>query len=79
MKLQRNVEHYSILQTESNHPTVTEDDDKKLFVYTKGALEILGFSPSDIVDIFRVLAVILKLGEALTHPIKIYYINLFYR
>ncbi|CAG9766650.1 unnamed protein product [Ceutorhynchus assimilis] len=63
LKLQRNAEQYAILQTESNHPTVTEDDDKKLFVYTKGALEILGFSPSDIVDIFRVLAVILKLGN----------------
>ncbi|XP_019763292.2 unconventional myosin-Ib [Dendroctonus ponderosae] len=63
LKLQRNVEQYAILQTESNHPTVTEEDDKKLFVYTKGALEVLGFLPNDIVDIFRVLAVILKLGN----------------
>ncbi|XP_030747768.1 unconventional myosin-Ib [Sitophilus oryzae] len=63
LKLQRNVEHYSILQNKSNVPTATEEDDKKLFVYTRGALEILGFIPSDIIDIFRVLAVILKLGN----------------
>ncbi|XP_060526274.1 unconventional myosin-Ib-like isoform X1 [Cylas formicarius] len=63
LKLQRNVEHYSILQTETNHPTLTEEDDKKLFVYTKGALEILGFVADDIIDIFRVLAIVLKLGN----------------
>ncbi|XP_066141982.1 unconventional myosin-Ib isoform X1 [Euwallacea fornicatus] len=63
LKLQRNVEQYAVLQTDSRHPTATEEDDKKLFVYTKGALEVLNFSPGDIVDIFRVLAVILKLGN----------------
>ncbi|XP_050303869.1 unconventional myosin-Ib [Anthonomus grandis grandis] len=63
LKLQRNVEQYAILQTESHHPTATEEDDKKLFVYTREALEVLGFTSTDIVHIFRVLAVILKLGN----------------
>ncbi|KAF7273349.1 hypothetical protein GWI33_013937 [Rhynchophorus ferrugineus] len=63
LKLQRNADNYSILQNESHCPSTTEEDDKKLFVYTKGALEVLGFAPTDIIDIFRVLAVILKLGN----------------
>lgn len=40
-----------------------ESDDKKLFVYTKTALEILGFSSGEIFDIFRIIAIILKLGN----------------
>lgn len=63
LKLQRNVEHYTILQTENHQPTLPESDDKKLFVYTKSALEILGFSPDEIFDIFRIIAIILKLGN----------------
>ncbi|RZC34920.1 unconventional myosin-Ia, partial [Asbolus verrucosus] len=63
LKLQRNVEHYSILQTESNQPTQTDDEDKKLFIYTKSALEILGFNVEDIVNIFQVIAIVLKLGN----------------
>lgn len=63
LKLQRNVEQYRILQTETNQPTLTEEDDKKLFVYTKNALEILGFSSNEIIDIFRTLAVVLKVGN----------------
>ncbi|XP_028141300.1 unconventional myosin-Ib [Diabrotica virgifera virgifera] len=63
LKLQRNVELYTILLTESNQPTLSDDDDKNLFIYTKGALEVLGFTDSEIVDIFRVIAIILKLGN----------------
>ncbi|XP_063930760.1 unconventional myosin-Ib [Zophobas morio] len=63
LKLQRNVEHYTILQTNRNQPTLTDDEDKKLFVYTKSALEILGFNVEDIVDIFQVIAIVLKLGN----------------
>lgn len=63
LKLQRNVEHYNILQTERNQPTLTDDEDKKLFVYTKSALEVLGFNVENIVDIFQVIAIVLKLGN----------------
>ncbi|XP_074034109.1 myosin 95E [Leptinotarsa decemlineata] len=63
LKLQRNVEHYAILQTENNQSTLTEEDDRKLFVYTKSALEVLGFTHSESIDIFRVIAIILKLGN----------------
>lgn len=63
LKLQRNVEHYTILQTEGNQSTQTDEEDRKLFIYTKSALEVLGFTVNDIVDIFRVIAVVLKLGN----------------
>ncbi|KAJ8921520.1 hypothetical protein NQ315_003138 [Exocentrus adspersus] len=63
LKLHRNVEQYSILQTETNQPTLSEEEDKNLFVYTRNALEILGFTNNDIIDIFRVIAIVLKLGN----------------
>ncbi|KAG5887700.1 hypothetical protein JTB14_010771 [Gonioctena quinquepunctata] len=63
LKLQRNVEHYAILQTENKQSTLADDDDKKLFVYTRSALEVLGFANGEIIDIFRVIAIILKLGN----------------
>lgn len=63
LKLQRNVEHYVILQTESNQPTQSETEDKNLFMYTRTALDVLGFSIEDVVNIFRVIAIILKLGN----------------
>ncbi|CAH1188714.1 unnamed protein product [Phyllotreta striolata] len=63
LKLQRNVELYAILLTENHQPTLSDDDDKSLFVYTRGALEVLGFTDNEIIDIFRVIAVILKLGN----------------
>lgn len=63
LKLQRNVEHYVILQTEGNQPTQTESEDKNLFVYTRTALDILGFSIEEVVNIFRIIAIILKLGN----------------
>lgn len=51
------------MQTEKNQPTLPESDDKKLFVYTKSALELLGFDSGEILDIFRIIAIILKLGN----------------
>lgn len=63
LKLQRNVEHYVILQTEKNQPTQSEAEDKNLFMYTRTALDILGFSIEDVVNIFRIIAIILKLGN----------------
>ncbi|XP_045467548.1 unconventional myosin-Ia [Harmonia axyridis] len=63
LKLQRNVEHYSILQIEGHQSTQSDEEDRKLFIYTKSALNILGFSNEKVVDIFRIIAVILKLGN----------------
>ncbi|XP_057666358.1 unconventional myosin-Ib isoform X2 [Diorhabda carinulata] len=63
LKLQRNVELYNILLTDTNQPTLSDEEDKTLFVYTRGALEVLGFTDTEIIDIFRVLAIILKLGN----------------
>lgn len=63
LKLQRNIEHYRILQIEGYQSTQSDDEDRKLFIYTKSALTSLGFSDANIVDIFRVLAIILKLGN----------------
>lgn len=57
------MEHYNILKTEDHHSTQTEEEDQKLFVYTRTALETLSFSQEEIVDIFRVVAVVLKLGN----------------
>lgn len=57
------MELYTILLTENNQPTLSDDEDKSLFVYTRGALELLGFTDTEIIDIFRVLAIILKLGN----------------
>lgn len=61
--MQRNVEHYCILQTEGNQPTQTEEEDKNLFIYTRSALDILGFTVEEVVNIFRIIAVVLKLGN----------------
>lgn len=63
LKLQRNVEHYNILLTKDNQPTQTEDEDKNLFLYTRTAFEVLGFCDEDIVDVFKIIAFILKLGN----------------
>lgn len=61
--MQRNVEHYSILQINGHHSTQSDEEDRNLFIYTKSALNILGFSNEKVVDIFRIIAVILKLGN----------------
>lgn len=57
------MEHYSILQTENNQHTLTDHEDRQLFIYTKTALEVLDFSVDEIFDIFRLIAVVLKLGN----------------
>ncbi|KAK4881521.1 hypothetical protein RN001_004840 [Aquatica leii] len=63
LKLQRNVEHYNLLLTEDNQTTQAEEEDKKLFLYTRTALEVLGFCVDEVINIFRVVAIILKLGN----------------
>lgn len=57
------MEHYKILQLETNQPTQSEEEDKELFIYTRKALDVLGFVVEEVVNIFRVVAVILKLGN----------------
>lgn len=57
------MEHYNILLTKDNQPTQTEDEDKNLFVYTRTAFEMLGFCDENIGDVFKIIAVILKLGN----------------
>ncbi|XP_065169403.1 unconventional myosin-Ia isoform X2 [Atheta coriaria] len=63
LKLQRNVEHYRILYMSNRLPTQTEDEDKNLFVYTRSAFDALGFAVEEVVNIFRIIAVVLKLGN----------------
>lgn len=68
LKLQRNVDNYAFLHNENGPATQTRGDaqgtdDKTHFLYTKTALEVLGFSGDEIVDVFRVIAVVLKLGN----------------
>ncbi|KAI4459898.1 myosin [Holotrichia oblita] len=63
LKLQRNVEHYAILQMDGHCPTQTEEEDRQLFLYTRSALDVLGFSVEEVVNIFRIIAVVLKLGN----------------
>lgn len=57
------MEHYNLLFTEDDQPTQADEEDKNLFVYTRTALEVLGFCVEDVINIFRVIAVILKLGN----------------
>ncbi|XP_017783623.1 PREDICTED: unconventional myosin-Ib isoform X2 [Nicrophorus vespilloides] len=63
LKLQRNVEHYSILYTVTRQCTQSEEEDRNLYVYTRSAFDVLGFSVEEVVNIFRVIAVVLKLGN----------------
>lgn len=48
---------------EGHQSTQTESEDKNLFMYTRTALEILGFTIEEVVNIFRIIAVVLKLGN----------------
>lgn len=61
--MQRNAEHYSILHVEGNQPTQADEEDRKLFMYTRSALDVLGFCVEEIVSIFQIVAVVLKLGN----------------
>lgn len=63
MKLQRNVERYELLKNGT-----TSDDDKKNFIFTKTSLEVLGFSQDEILSMFKVIAVVLKLGNIIFLP-----------
>lgn len=64
LKLQRNINKYDILKD-----TNSDDDDKFQFAFTKKSLEILGFSGEEILSIFKIIAVVLKLGNLNFIPI----------
>lgn len=58
LKLHRNVDKYELLRN-----TFATEEDKAAFVGTRASLEKLGFSAEEILSVFRILAVILKLGN----------------
>ena len=64
LKLQRNINKYDILKD-----TNSDDDDKFQFAYMRKSLEILGFTGEEILSIFKIIAVILKLGNLNFIPI----------
>ncbi|KAL7026106.1 hypothetical protein ACKWTF_013794 [Chironomus riparius] len=64
LKLQRNINKYDILKD-----TNSDDDDKFQFAFTRKSLEILGFTGEEILSIFKIIAVILKLGNLNFIPI----------
>lgn len=58
MKLQRNIDKYELLK----YGTVNEEDKFK-FPFTINSLERLGLFPDEISSIFKIIAVVLKLGN----------------
>ncbi|CRK94774.1 CLUMA_CG008268, isoform A [Clunio marinus] len=64
LKLQRNINKYELLKD-----TNSDDNDKSQFIRTKKSLEILGFSNDEILSIFKIIAVVLKLGNLNFIPI----------
>lgn len=64
LKLQRNINKYELL-----HDTNSDEDDKSHFAVTKKSLEALGFLNEEILSIFKIVAVVLKLGNLNFIPI----------
>ncbi|XP_035795364.1 unconventional myosin-Ib-like isoform X3 [Anopheles albimanus] len=58
LKLQRNIDKYELLKN-----SFANEDDRTNFAYSKRSLEILGFGQDEILSIFTILAVVLKLGN----------------
>lgn len=58
IKLQRNSEKYALLK---NDPTTNTD--REDFAYTKKALDVIGLTSEEILSIFKMIAIILKLGK----------------
>lgn len=58
IKLQRNSEKYTLLK---NDPTTTTD--REDFAYTKKALDVIGLTSDEILSIFKLISIILKLGN----------------
>lgn len=60
LKLQRNINKYDLLSDTHFDDGVT---DKAKFIAMKRSLEVLGFLSDEILSIFKILAVVLKLGN----------------
>ncbi|XP_052866402.1 unconventional myosin-Ib [Anopheles cruzii] len=58
LKLQRNIDKYELLKN-----SFANEDDRTNFCYSKRSLEVLGFAQDEILSIFTILAVVLKLGN----------------
>lgn len=63
IKLQRNSEKYALLK---NDPTTNTD--REDFAYTKKALEVIGLTSDEILSIFKMVSIILKLGNLIFIP-----------
>ncbi|XP_044315135.1 unconventional myosin-Ia isoform X2 [Drosophila rhopaloa] len=64
LKLYRNVEKYELLRN-----TTAMEEDRMNFHYTKRSLDVLGLGCEESNSIFRVIAVVLKLGNFIFVPI----------
>nr|XP_036673237.1 unconventional myosin-Ia isoform X2 [Drosophila suzukii] len=64
LKLYRNVEKYELLRN-----TTAMEEDRMNFHYTKRSLDVLGLNCEESNSIFRVIAVVLKLGNFIFVPI----------
>ncbi|KAL7727782.1 hypothetical protein ACLKA6_019725 [Drosophila palustris] len=64
LKLFRNVEKYELLRN-----TTAIEEDRANFHYTKRSLDVLGLSCDEINSIFRIIAVVLKLGNFIFVPV----------
>ncbi|XP_022215250.2 unconventional myosin-Ia isoform X1 [Drosophila obscura] len=64
LKLYRNVEKYELLRN-----TTAMEEDRLNFHYTKRSLDVLGLSCDETSSIFRVIAVVLKLGNFIFVPV----------
>ncbi|XP_071519306.1 unconventional myosin-Ia isoform X2 [Panulirus ornatus] len=62
LRLQRNVENYTLLQA-SRHPVTDSLDDRTEFSITKRALDVLGLSQEEQLDVLRIVAAVLKLAN----------------
>jgi len=70
LKLQRNTENYNYLRTVQSSQIRGWPSDKEDFYSTKKALETVGFTSEEIVNIFRVVAAVLKLGNLIFDPVN---------
>ncbi|XP_031619986.1 unconventional myosin-Ia isoform X2 [Contarinia nasturtii] len=63
IKLQRNSEKYALLKNDPATNTDRED-----FAYTKKALDVIGLTSDEILSIFKMVSIILKLGNLIFIP-----------
>ncbi|XP_050702341.1 unconventional myosin-Ia-like [Eriocheir sinensis] len=62
LKLQRNTENYNLLQCTRLTPGETQDD-RAEFSITKRALDVLGLTQEEQLEVMKVVAAVLKLGN----------------